>query len=63
MKRRIMFHYHILTLNDNETVKKIYLKQKESNIKGDWYRTLQEDYELIKEENNDEEIVKISKNE
>ena len=62
MKRRIMFHYHILTLNDNETVKKIYLKQKESNIKGDWYRTLQEDYEFIEEENNDEEIVKMSKN-
>ena len=60
MKRRIMFHYHILTLNDNETVKKIYLKQKESNIKGDWYKTLQEDYEFIEEEKNYEEIVKMS---
>jgi hypothetical protein len=63
MKRRIMFHYHILTLNENETVKKIYLKQKESNTKGDWYRTLQDDYDFIEEENNDEEIVKMSKEE
>ena len=61
MKKKIIFHYHILTLNENETVKKIYLKQKESNTKGDWYRTLQDDYDFIEEQNNDEEILKISK--
>ena len=56
-----MFHYHIFTFNDNETVKKIYLKEKESNLKDDWYRTLKEDYDFIEEESNDEEIMKMSK--
>ena len=61
MKRRMMFHYHILTRDENETIKKIYLKQVKSNCKGDWYRTLLEDFEFIKEEKNDEEIVKMNK--
>jgi hypothetical protein len=50
MKRRMMFHYHILTRSENETLKKIYLKQMETNCKGDWYRTLLEDFDFIKEE-------------
>ena len=61
MKRRMMFHHHILTRNENETIKKIYLKQMKTHCKGDWYRTLLEDFEFIKEEKNDEEIVKMNK--
>ena len=57
----MMFHHHILTRNENETIKKIYLKQMKTHCKGDWYRTLLEDFEFIKEEKNDEEIVKMNK--
>ena len=33
-----------------------------THCKGDWYRTLLEDFEFIKEDKNDEEIVKMTKN-
>ena len=61
MKRRMMYHYHILTRNENETIKKIYLKQKESHTKGDWYETLLEDFKFLEEEIDDDKIIKLSK--
>ena len=57
MSRRLMFHHHILTREDNETIKKVYMKQKESNLKGDWYRMIVSDFEFI-EEAIDEEVIK-----
>ena len=49
-----MFHYHILTHNENETIKKINLKQKESHTMGDWYKTLLEDLKFLEEYNDDD---------
>ena len=49
MMKRISFHYHIFTREDSEIVKKIYMKQKESHLKGDWIQTLRKDYEFIGE--------------
>ena len=57
MSRSLMFHHHILTREDNETIKKVYMKQKESNLKGDWYRMIVSDFEFI-EEAIDEEVIK-----
>ena len=57
-----MFHHHILTREDNETIKKVYMKQKESNLKGDWYRMIVSDFEFI-EEAIDEEFIKNIKKE
>ena len=37
------------------------MKQKDSGIKGDWFRTLQEDFKFINEEIDDEKIVCYSK--
>ena len=54
MSRRLMFHHHILTREDNETIKKVYSKQKESHIKGDWFRMLISDFEFIEEEINED---------
>ena len=54
-----MYHHHILTQDDGETIKKVYKKQKSAHIKGDWYRMLVKDFEFIKEEQNYEEIVKV----
>ena len=61
MKRRMIYHHHIITRNENETIRKIYNKQKESVCKGDWYETLMNDFEFIGEVMNDEIIMKIDK--
>jgi hypothetical protein len=60
-QRRMIFHHHILTRNEDETIKKVYLKQKEENTKGDWYEMLLKDFEFIGEEVNDEVIKNTDK--
>ena len=55
MIKRISFHYHIFTREDNELIKKIYRKQKESHIRGDWIQTLRKDYDFIGEDLEDME--------
>ena len=42
-----MYHYHIITRDSNEIIKKIYMKQKESHTKGDWFRMLMKDFEFM----------------
>ena len=59
--RRLMFHHHIITREDQETIKKIYNKQKSSYLKGDWYQTLLKDFEFIGEEKCDKKISALSK--
>ena len=61
MIRRLMFHHHLVSRSNNELIKKVYLKQKESSLKGDWFRTLQEDFVFMGEEIDDEKIVTFSK--
>ena len=58
---RLIYNHHILNREKGETIHKIYLKQKEEAIKGDWIQLLQKDFEFICVEQNDEEIVKYSK--
>ena len=55
--RRLMYHKQILDREDSETTKKLYNKQKENFLKGDWYRTLMKDFKFI-EENADDEAIK-----
>ena len=55
-----MFHHHLLTRTNNELIKLVYLKQKENIIKGDWLRTLQDDFVFIGKEINDEKNVSYS---
>ena len=61
MIRRMMYHHHILSRNNEELVKKIYQRQKEDSIKGDWIRTLQSDLNFIGEDMDDQHIVRMSK--
>ena len=58
--KRLMFHHHILTREDNESDTKVHMKQKESTIKGDWYWTILSDLEFI-EEHIDEDFIKSIK--
>ena len=61
--RRLMYHYHILTRDDEETIKKIYNRQKVSHMKEDWYMMLVKDFDFIQTVQDDEQIRKIAKHE
>ena len=47
MIRRLMYHHHLLTRDDDELIKKIYQKQRENPIKGDWFLMIKNDVEFI----------------
>ena len=51
-----MYHHHLLTMDKNETIYKIYQTQKEDLIKGDWIQLWRADFNLIKQEMNKHEI-------
>ena len=59
--RRLMYHHHLVTREENETIQKIYYKQKEEALKGDWYQLLEKDFEFIEEDINEENIKSFSK--
>ena len=52
-----MFHHHVLTRDKKETVHKIYNKQKEATLKGDWFDFLKEDFKFIGVKINEAEII------
>ena len=54
--RRLMYHYHLITRPNEQLIKKVYLKQKQNCLKGDWYRTLGDDLKFIGETINDDHI-------
>ena len=56
-----MYHHHLITRDNKETIKKIYYKQKESNLKNYWYQTLKTDFEFIGEDIFEERISNFSK--
>ena len=60
--QRLMYHDHILTREDTETIKKIYQKQKEKPCKGDWYQLLKEDLVFIECEMDENAIFSTPKN-
>ena len=61
MIRRLMYHHHILSREDCELIKKIYLKQKETACKGDWILLLRKDFSLLGEDIQDEIITHTPK--
>jgi hypothetical protein len=61
--RRLMYHHHIISRKDNEIIKKIYTKQKETHIKGDWYEMVEKDFQFIGGRICDEMIKSMCKNE
>ena len=42
-----MYHHHIITREDNETIKKVYNTQQEDNTKGDWFDLLMKYFKFI----------------
>ena len=60
---RLLYHHHILTRPKEETISKIYFKQKEEPIKGNWFQLLKKDFEFIEIDLNEEKIMQTSKSE
>ena len=60
--QRLLYHHHILTRGDEETIKKIYFKQKEDSVRGDWYKLLEADFKFLEIELNEDEICHTPKN-
>ena len=58
---RIMYHHHILSRDKEETIYKIYDKQKEETVKGDWLGLLKSDFVFIKMEMDENEIASTPK--
>ena len=58
-----MFHHHILGLDENETLRKVYEKQKNEPTKEDWFQFLKKDFTFIEEDMNEEDIKSYSKEE
>ena len=58
---RMMFHQHILTRKEDETIKKIYMKQQTEYVKGDWYQLLLEDFKFVGKDMDEEAIKQTPK--
>ena len=61
MIKRLMFHKHLLHCDPNETLRKIYEKQKSDVTPGDWYQSLLINFKLINEELDEGKIMMFSK--
>ena len=51
-----MYHHNIMSRQENETIFKIYKKQQEDCVKGDWLKLLEKDFKFIGVEMNEEKI-------
>ena len=58
---RIMFYHQFVIREKNKTINKIYNKQKEDTIKGDWLSLLNADFDFIKVKIDEEEIASTPK--
>ena len=58
---RLMYHHHIINLGEEETVKKIYEKQKQGSFKEDWINLIKHDFEFMGIDFNEEDIKKTPK--
>ena len=59
--RRLMFHHEILTRDENETLRKVYNKQKEEPLKLDWYTLLEKDFTFLGTSMDEEKISRTPK--
>ena len=42
-----MYHHHVLNLEEHETVKRIYERQKQNNLKGDCISLMKQDFAFL----------------
>ena len=58
---RLIYHRHIINIGEEETVRKIYEKQKQGSFKGDWINLIKSDFEFMGIDINEKDIRKTSK--
>ena len=63
MINRLMYHHHLLSRGEDETIYKIYTKQKEDPLQGDWFSLLLKDFEFIGVELDEREISSTQQSE
>ena len=56
-----MFHHNILTRDNNETIRKVYNKQKKEPLKLDWYTLLEKDFTFLGISMDEEKISRTPK--
>ena len=56
-----MYHHHVVNLGDEETVKRIYEKQKQDCFKKDWIRLRKQDFAFMGIDMNVDKIRKTPK--
>ena len=61
--RRLLYHHEILSRGEDETIRKIYIKQKFDRVKGDWIEILKQEFAFIGKNMNEEEIQGTPKKE
>ena len=61
MKNRLLYHHHIVSRDESETIKKIYNKQKENPLKGDWFQLIEKDFSFLSIELNENDIKSTNK--
>ena len=63
MINRLMYHHNLLSRGEDKTIYKIYSKQKEDPLKGDWFSLRLKDFEFIGVELDEREISSTPKSE
>ena len=53
---RMMYHHHLLSLDDNEKIKQMYEKPKEARTKGDCYDLPCKDFKFVEKKTDEKEI-------
>ena len=61
IKNMLLYRHHIVTRDENETIKKIYNKQKEDPLKGDWYKLVEKDFSFLGIELKEDDIKLYTK--
>ena len=61
MMKRLSYHHHIITRDDNELIRKVYQKQKDTPLIGDWVKLIEKDYAFIGEDWNDDVLKNMPK--
>ena len=61
MKNRLLYHHHIVSRDETETIRKIYNKQKKNSLKGDWFHIIEKDFAFLGIELNEHEIKSTNK--
>ena len=59
--RRLLYHHNIISRNESELIHRVYSAQKMNPIKQDWYKLLQNDFDLIGGRIDDAKIKSMKK--